>query len=333
MTAVAPAPPAQLAVTLGDPRGIGPEVMSVAARRFLDEDPGVELLVLGPAGADPGVGEYRAMGTWDGSEVSAGAVSFAALENAVGLAMEGVVAGIVTGPVHKPALQAAGSRHPGQTELLQALAGADGSGMLMCAERTRLGAPLRVLLATRHIPLARVASQVTVTLLVQQTRLMLAGLRTDWAIAEPRVALCALNPHASDGGLFGDEEDKVYAPALEALAREAGRVAGPLPADTVFVRALRGEFDAVVAPYHDVAMAALKTVSFGTGVNVTLGLPFVRTSPDHGTAFDIAGRGVADASSALEALRLASRVVANRSATTRGAGGQGDRTAPLSATA
>ena len=333
MTAFAPAPPARLAVTLGDPRGIGPEVMSVAARRFLDEDPGVELLVLGPAGADPGVGEYRAMGTWDGSEVSAGALSFAALENAVGLAMEGVVAGIVTGPVHKPALQAAGSRHPGQTELLQALAGADGSGMLMCAERTRLGAPLRVLLATRHIPLARVASQVTVTLLVQQTRLMLAGLRTDWAIAEPRVALCALNPHASDGGLFGDEEDKVYAPALEALAREAGRVAGPLPADTVFVRALRGEFDAVVAPYHDVAMAALKTVSFGTGVNVTLGLPFVRTSPDHGTAFDIAGRGVADASSALEALRLASRVAANRSATTRGAGEQGDRTAPLSATA
>lgn len=333
MTSYSALPPARLAVTLGDPRGIGPEVMSVAARRFLDEDPGVELLVLGPAGADPGVGEYRAMGTWDGSEVSAGAVSFAALETAVGLAMEGVVVGIVTGPVHKPALQAAGSRHPGQTELLQALAGADGSGMLMCAERTRLGAPLRVLLATRHIPLARVASHVTVRLLVRQTRLLLAGLRTDWAIAEPRVALCALNPHASDGGLFGDEEDKVYAPALEALAGEPGKVAGPLPADTVFVRALRGEFDAVVAPYHDVAMAALKTVSFGTGVNVTLGLPFVRTSPDHGTAFDIAGRGVADASSALEALRLASRVAANRSATLPGAGGRGDQTAPVSTTA
>ena len=332
MTPYSAPPSARLAVTLGDPRGIGPEVMSVAARRFLDEDPGVELLVLGPAGADPGVGEYRPMGEWDGSEVSAGAVSFAALETAVELATEGVVAGIVTGPVHKPALQAAGSRHPGQTELLQALAGADESGMLMCAERTRLGAPLRVLLATRHIPLARVASHVTIDLLVRQTRLLLGGLRTDWAIAEPRVALCALNPHASDDGLFGDEEERVYAPALEAVAGAAGRVAGPLPADTVFVRALRGEFDAVVAPYHDVAMAALKTVSFGTGVNVTLGLPFVRTSPDHGTAFDIAGRGVADASSALEAMRLASRVAVNRAAASGGAGGQGDRAAALPAT-
>ena len=306
--------------------------MSVAARRFLDEDPRAELLVLGPEGADPGVGEYRSMGKWDGSEVSAGEVSFGALETAVGLAMEGAVAGIVTGPVHKPALRAGGSRHPGQTELLQALAGSDESGMLMCAERTRLGAPLRVLLATRHIPLARVASQVTDDVLVRQARLLLAGLRTDWAIAEPRVALCALNPHASDGGLFGDEEERVYAPALEALADEAGRVAGPLPADTVFVRALRGEFDAVVAPYHDVAMAAFKTVSFGTGVNVTLGLPFVRTSPDHGTAFDIAGRGVADASSALEALRLASRVVANRATAFRGNEADADRAAAVPAT-
>ena len=330
MTPHSPLPRARLAVTLGDPRGIGPEVMSAAARRFLDEDPDIELLVLGPAGADPAVGDYRSMGKWDGSEVSAGEVSFAALETAVELAMEGAVAGIVTGPVHKPALQAAGSRHPGQTELLQALAGADESGMLMCAERTRLGAPLRVLLATRHIPLARVAAHVTVDVLVRQARLLLAGLRTDWAIAEPRIALCALNPHASDGGLFGDEEEKVYAPALEALAEEAGKVAGPLPADTVFVRALRGEFDAVVAPYHDVAMAALKTVSFGTGVNVTLGLPFVRTSPDHGTAFDIAGRGMADATSALEALRLASRVAANRATAAGGHGGHTDSSAAAS---
>ena len=138
MTAFAPAPPARLAVTLGDPRGIGPEVMSVAARRFLDEDPGVELLVLGPAGADPGVGEYRAMGTWEGSEVSAGAVSFAALENAVGLAMEGVVAGIVTGPVHKPALQAAGSRHPGPDRVA---AGARRGGRIRDAHVCRADAP------------------------------------------------------------------------------------------------------------------------------------------------------------------------------------------------
>ena len=332
MTHPSPAPPARLAVTLGDPRGIGPEVMSAAARRFVDEDPGAELVLLGPEGADPGVGEYRAMGAWDGSELGAGEVSLAALEAGVGLAMEGAVAGIVTGPVQKPALQAAGTHHPGQTELLHGLAGADESGMLMCAERTRLGAPLRVLLATRHIPLAQVAAQVTTAVLVRQTRLLLAELRTDWAIAEPRVALCALNPHASDGGLFGDEEERVYAPALDALAGEDGTVAGPLPADTVFVRALRGEFDAVVAPYHDVAMAAFKTVSFGAGVNVTLGLPFVRTSPDHGTAFDIAGRGVADAASALEALRLGRRIAANRAAARHDGDHRADGPAPLSAT-
>ncbi len=319
-------------MTLGDPRGIGPEVMSAAARRFMDEDPDAALIVLGPSGADPGAGEYRSMGRWEG-ETGAGALSLAALEAAVELAMEGVVAGIVTGPVHKGALRAAGCAHPGQTELLQALAGAEDSGMVMCAERTRLAAPLRVLLATRHIPLARVASRVTVDVLVRQTRLLLAGLRTDWAIAEPRVALCALNPHASDGGLFGSEEERVYAPALETLADEPGTVIGPLPADTVFVRALRGEFHAVVAPYHDVAMAAFKTVSFGTGVNVTLGLPFVRASPDHGTAFDIAGRGVADASSALEALRLASRIAANRARRSgAGEGVDGDPTRTPAAT-
>ena len=322
--------PRRLAVTLGDPRGIGPEVMSRAASRFADEDPGTELLLLGAQGGDPGLGEYRSMGRWDGSERSAGEVSLKALETGVALAMEGTVAGVVTGPVHKPALQAAGSLHPGQTELLQALAAVAHAGMLMCAERTRLGAPLRVLLATRHIPLADVASQVTARVLVQQTRLLRRALRTDWAIARPRVALCALNPHASDGGLFGDEEERVYAPALAELEADGGAVAGPLPADTVFVRALRGDFDAVVAPYHDVAMAAFKTVSFGTGVNVTLGLPFVRTSPDHGTAFDIAGRGVADPSSALEALRLASRIAANRMAGAPGRAGRAEETATLS---
>ena len=327
MTALSPAPRARLAVTLGDPRGIGPEVMSAATRRFADEEPDTELLLLGPEGMSPGAAEYRSVGAWDGAELSAGQVSLAALEESVRLAMKGEVAAVVTGPVHKPALRAAGSRHPGQTELLQALAGARASGMLMCAERTRLGAPLRVLLATRHIALAQVASRVTTAVLVRQTRLLLSGLRTDWAITEPRVALCALNPHASDGGLFGNEEERVYGPALDALDARGGSVAGPLPADTVFVRTLRGEFDAVVAPYHDVAMAAFKTVSFGTGVNVTLGLPFVRTSPDHGTAFDIAGRGVADASSALEALRLAGRLAANRAAAARG----GDRADGLAA--
>lgn len=128
----------------------------------------------------------------------------------------------------------------------------------------------------------------------------------------PRIGLCAVNPHAGDGGLFGDEEETLYGPALESLQREGIEAQGPLPADTVFFKALQGQLDAVVAPYHDVGMAPFKSVSFGRGVNVTLGLPLVRTSPDHGTAFDIAGTGKADASSAREAIRLADFLMLNR---------------------
>jgi 4-hydroxythreonine-4-phosphate dehydrogenase len=135
-------------------------------------------------------------------------------------------------------------------------------------------------------------------------------------LRSPRLALCALNPHASDGGLFGSEEADVYAPALERIRARGVEAEGPLPADTVFARALAGDFDAVVAPYHDVGMAAFKTVAFGKGVNVTIGLPFVRTSPDHGTAFDLAGTGRADAASMLEALRLAARLSRARFDTT-----------------
>jgi len=153
-------------------------------------------------------------------------------------------------------------------------------------------------------------------LLVDQTLLLERALRRSWRIASPRIALCAFNPHASDGGLFGDEEARVYAPAIRRLRAQEVGVDGPLPADTVFRRALDGAFDAVVAPYHDVGMAAFKTASFGTGVNVTLGLPFVRTSPDHGTAFDLAGSGEADPSSMREALRLAVHLAGHRFDTT-----------------
>ena len=143
-------------------------------------------------------------------------------------------------------------------------------------------------------------------------------LRRSWGIGDPRIAVCALNPHASDHGLFGDEEERIFEPALRDLRSRGVNAAGPLPADTVFARAVGGEFDAVVAPYHDVGMAAFKTVSFGRGVNVTLGLPFVRTSPDHGTAFDIAGTGTADAGSTLAALRLAVRFSERRFDTSDG---------------
>jgi 4-hydroxythreonine-4-phosphate dehydrogenase len=196
--------------------------------------------------------------------------------------------------------------------LLQRLSGAHDVGMLMAAETTRLGGPLRVLLATTHLALRDVPARITTELLKRQARLLHQALHTDWAIAQPRLALCALNPHASDQGLFGDEEAQVMQPAVSRLRAEGIDISDALPADTVFSRTLRGEFDAVIAPYHDVGMAAFKTVAFGGGVNVTLGLPFVRTSPDHGTAFDIAGQGRADAGSMLESLRLAARLTRAR---------------------
>lgn len=290
--------------------------MRRAALRFLEAEPGVELLVVAPPEEATFWGRltiHPPHGLLAGDRSPAN-VTAAALETAVSLALEGAVAGIVTGPVHKPTLHAGGLVFPGQTEFLQARAGAPSVGMLMAAERTRLGSPLRVLLATTHIPLASVPEAVTTPLLVSQAVLLDAALREGWGYPEPQLALCAMNPHASDDGLFGNEEAQVFQPAVEELGRLGISISPPLPADTVFQRALAGDFHAVVAPYHDVGMAAFKTVSFGTGVNVTLGLPFVRTSPDHGTAFSLKGTGRADPSSALEALFLAARLAQGREA-------------------
>ena len=296
-------------MTLGDPRGIGPEVVASAARASLTSDAGVEITLIGPTGEDPGLGPYLGALPWDGSEAGAGRVAEASIREAVRLALDGEVDALVTGPIHKGALAAAGIDVPGHTELLQRLTGAPVVGMLMVAEQTHLGPPLRVLLATTHLPLREVPGRLTAELLVEQTSLLHRALCEAWGISEPRIALCALNPHASDGGLFGDEEAHIYAPAIARLEKAGVHVAGPLPADTVFTHALGGRFDAVVAPYHDVGMSAFKTASFGRGVNVTLGLPFVRTSPDHGTALDIAGTGAADPTSTREALELAVRLV------------------------
>jgi 4-hydroxythreonine-4-phosphate dehydrogenase len=313
VTGSAPGHPVRLAVTAGDPRGIGPEVVRAAVPAALAQDAHLSFVILAPEGveAPPGIEVVRVPG-WDGTEAGAGRASVEAIRRGVELALAGRVHGLVTGPVHKPALHAAGFDVPGQTELLRDLTGAPAVGMLMAAERTRLGPPLRILLATTHLALRDVPDRVTSSLLVEQTALLDRALREGWGFPRPRLALCALNPHASDGGLFGDEEARVMAPALLEL-REAGiLVEGPLPADTVFRRALDGALDAVVAPYHDVGMAAFKTVAFGSGVNVTLGLPFPRTSPDHGTAFDRAGKGTADPSSTGEAIRLATRIARSR---------------------
>jgi 4-hydroxythreonine-4-phosphate dehydrogenase len=294
----------RVAVTLGDPRGIGPEITAAALAPGIDAE--VTLI-----GADDQIGPLPAarkvsVGLWNGGSgdtgdhartLRAGRIAGHAVETAARLALDGEVDAIVTAPAHKHALHLAGFPWPGHTEWLAHLAGGAEVAMMLAARE------LRVVLVTTHVPLRDVPALLTTDRIVRTGRVTRSALRDWFGIAEPRLALCALNPHAGESGLFGDEESRVLAPAAKALG-----AAGPLPADTVFVRAMRGEFDAVLAPYHDVGMTAIKVAAFGRAVNVTLGLPFPRTSPDHGTAFDIAGQGRADASSMREALELAVRL-------------------------
>jgi 4-hydroxythreonine-4-phosphate dehydrogenase len=229
-----------------------------------------------------------------GRAIRAGRLAGHAVETAVKLALQGEVDAIVTAPAHKHALHLAGFPYPGHTEWLAHLAGDVDVAMMLASES------LRVVLITTHVPFRDVPALLTLERVVRTGRVTQRALQGWWGLTQPRIAICAVNPHAGESGLFGDEEARVLQPAAEAL-----RAAGPLPADTVFVRAMRGEFDAVLAPYHDVGMTAIKVAAFGRAVNVTLGLPFPRTSPDHGTALDIAGMGKADASSMRAALDLA----------------------------
>jgi 4-hydroxythreonine-4-phosphate dehydrogenase len=295
----------RIAVTLGDPRGIGPEVT-----RAVLADPqltgAADFVVLGPEPGSlknpprlPAAAEYHATGTWsDGGEREAGEHSALAIEQAISMALSGVVDGLVTAPIAKTALRAAGYDFPGHTEFLKDRCGVADVTMVMAAEETVLGGPLRVALLTVHVPLRSVPALLDVDLVVRRSTIAAHALRDWWGIARPRLALAGVNPHASEQGLFGDEEERVLSPALERLAAVGDAdIVGIFPADTVFRKCLEGVVDAVVVPYHDVGLAVLKTLAGDTGVNVTAGLPFPRTSPDHGTAFDIAGRGVADPSS------------------------------------
>jgi 4-hydroxythreonine-4-phosphate dehydrogenase len=287
--------PVRLAITLGDPRGIGPEIVAAVLA-----DPAyrsaVELTVVGPTGtmvpADVSVGAW----TTDGGAARAGELAGRAIERAVRLAAAGEVDGIVTAPIDKAALFAGGYDYPGHTEMLAALTGRSVAMMLASsAPPDATVSPLRVVLATTHLSLRDVPNAVTPAAIAAAADVTRRGL-VDWfGIVEPRIALCALNPHAGDGGRFGTEDDTILAPAAR-----AARIAGPFPADTVFV----------IAPYHDVGMTAIKVAAFGRAVNVTLGLPFPRTSPDHGTALDIAGRGLADASSMKESVRVCAAIAA-----------------------
>jgi 4-hydroxythreonine-4-phosphate dehydrogenase len=274
-----------------------------------------EIVLVGPDDVIAGLPAARhvGVGRWEGGGAPdplalAGRLTGLSIEAAVRLWREGAVDAIVTGPGHKRALHAGGYPVPGHTEMLRDLLGAKQVVMMLASDR------LRVALVTTHLALRDAIAILTPERIVAAGEVLRRGLREWFGIAEPRLALCALNPHAGEGGLFGHEEQRVLEPA----ARQLG-IAGPLPADTVFVRAMRGELDAVLAPYHDVGMTAIKVSSFGKAVNVTLGLPVPRTAPDHGTAMDIAGRGLADPSSMREAVALAAQIARRR------AGGDGVR--------
>jgi 4-hydroxythreonine-4-phosphate dehydrogenase len=227
----------------------------------------------------------------------------ASIEQATRLARQGVVGGVVTNPINKAALYDAGFVYPGHTEFLAALTGASGRQVMMLASPA-----LRVVPVTVHASLRDSLAMLTTELIVASARTTARALRRQFGIAQPRLAVAGLNPHAGEQGALGCEEATIIAPAIAALRKEGEDVSGPWPPDTMFTEGSRARYDVAICMYHDQALIPLKTLDMRHGVNVTLGLPIVRTSPDHGTAFDIAGKGVADPSSLIAALRLAAEL-------------------------
>lgn len=235
-----------------------------------------------------------------------GAASVAFIMTAVKLTKVGCIGGIVTGPINKEAINLAGHHYPGHTELLADLTASKEVGMMI------LGGPLKIMFVTTHVAIARLSSSLTRERIGRAIRLAHRALRDYFGLARPRIGVAALNPHGGEAGLFGDEERRVILPAAR-RARAAGiQASDPLPADTLFGKAVRGDYDGVVAMYHDQGLIPLKLVAFGKCVNLTVGLPIIRTSVDHGTAYDIAGKGVADPGSLIEAVALAARLAGAR---------------------
>jgi 4-hydroxythreonine-4-phosphate dehydrogenase len=284
----------RIALTVGDPAGVGPEIVAraIRAREVLDV---CEPVVYGPPADDSFVpGRLSA---------AAGRAAYDALVRAVADAQAHRVDAIATAPVNKEAFALAGLPWRGHTDLLAHLTGARRVAMMFHSQ------PLRVVLATVHVALAEVPALLTPAWLDELFGLVAAELPR-FGYPVPRLAVAGLNPHAGEHGVIGTEDDEVIAPAVQRAQAAGLDVRGPFPADTLFGRAMRGEFDAVIACYHDQGLVPIKLVAFGQAVNVTLGLPIIRTSVDHGTAFDIAGKGVADPGSLIEAVRLAARLAA-----------------------
>ncbi len=318
----------RLAISIGDVNGIGPEVSLRAAN--LAKLPGVRLVLVGNAALcarearrlglpvpepwepDSPSNPRTRVSIWDPSphrlrlhrgkvdpEAALAALSW--IRAAALACLRGAFDGMVTAPICKEGLMAAGLSVPGHTEFLAELSGTARFAMMLS------GGGLRVVPVTRHIPLREVPATLSKRMILEHIRLVAEAL--PWLGApRKRIAVCGLNPHAGDGGAIGDEELLVIRPAVNAARRLGLSATGPLPADAVFHRELHGEFDAVICMYHDQGLTALKTIAFDKGVNITLGLPFVRTSPDHGTAFDIAGRKRADSGSMLAAITVAAEL-------------------------
>ncbi len=322
-----------IAITMGDPAGIGPEI---AVKVAAEGDLPARLVIIGDhsclveaaraAGLHNKVIEISSLEAFDAeadliqvltvrpplSSVETGRVSaecgqaaYDYIRAAIDLAKVGKVSAVVTAPIHKEALAAAGIPYPGHTEMLAEFGGAERSAMMLANDE------LRVVLVTIHCALREAIDKITIENELEAIKLAHEGTR-QFGIARPRVAVAGLNPHAGEGGLFGCEEADFIAPAISAARKLGIDVSGPWPGDTVFMQARAGRFDVVVAQYHDQGLIPVKYLGIENGVNITLGLPFVRTSPDHGTAFDIAGKGIADPASLRMAVIQAHRLVAAR---------------------
>jgi 4-hydroxythreonine-4-phosphate dehydrogenase len=329
---------APLAITLGDPAGIGPEVIlgawmrlraerrappafvvggpellrQVAERLGIDcpivpiADPG-EALLAGAAGL-PVLAGVDGMWSPGRCHVVGARLALASLQWGTKFALSGLASGLVTAPVAKGQLAEIGWDYPGQTEFLADACGRPYRDAVMMLA----GPSLRTIPLTVHVPLAEVPGLISEGLITHKARIVAAALSRDFGILQPRLAIAALNPHAGEGGKFGDEDSRIIAPAIAALQAEGIDAFGPVPGDALFTPRARTGYDAALCMYHDQALIPLKTLEFDEGVNVTLGLPLIRTSPDHGTAFDIAGKGIADPGAMAAAIVMAAEMAKAR---------------------
>lgn len=310
----APLAVSPLAVSLGDPAGVGPEIIAAIIAR--QEELRLPRFTV--------VGEFNALSRPGQPDQHSAQIALDALCRAFELVRSGECSGLVTGPVAKSAIAAIDPGFVGQTEFCADACGVQRNDAVMMLA----GPSLRTVPMTVHCALAEVPGRLSQELIVKRTRIVARALRADYGIAAPRIAIAGLNPHAGEGGRMGREEIDIIAPAIAQLRSEGIDATGPHPADTLFAPHKRGSYDVAIAMYHDQALVPLKALDFDEGVNVTLGLPIVRTSPDHGTAFDIAGKGIARPEAMIAAIRMAGEIAARRAISSplpfrRGAGGGG----------